>query len=117
MFEKAFPIWIKDRNKEMHLRARFKTILNINSNKNCLLKLATSGIYNLFVNGDFIAYGPARAGKGHFRIDEYDFTKSLNKGENTVVIEVCGYYATSFYIQKQPSFLVAEVVGSEPSRV
>lgn len=108
-FIKAVPIWVKGKQNEMNYRAQFKTMISYNGNSSVKLSIATSGIYNLFVNGLFVAYGPARAGKGHFRIDKIDITDFLKNGENSVVIEVCGYNVTSFYIQKQPSFLVAEV--------
>lgn len=108
-FIKAVPIWVKDKQNEMNYRAQFKTVINYNGNSSVKISIATSGIYNLFINGLFVGYGPARAGKGHFRIDKVDITDFLKKGENPVVIEVCGYNATSFYIQKQPSFLAAEV--------
>ncbi len=108
-FKKAVPIWVDDRENEMHYRAQFKTKFNYNGNAFVNLSLATSGIYNLYINGVFVAYGPARAGKGYFRVDNIDITDFLKKGENAVVIEVCGYNSTSFYIQKQSSFIVAEI--------
>lgn len=108
-FVKAVPIWVKDKQNEMNYRVQFKTIISYKGNFSVKLYVATSGIYNIFVNGLFVAYGPARAGKGYFRIDKIDITDYLKNGDNSVVIEVCGYNATSFYIQKQPSFLAAEV--------
>lgn len=111
MFFNALPIWAKDRENEMHLRLRFKTILERPEAADCIVKLATSGIYNLYVNGKFVAYGPARAGRGHFRIDEYDVLPYLQEGKNVVVIEVCGYNITSYYLQKQPAFLTAEITA------
>lgn len=111
MFEKAIPIWISNREKEMHLRVQFKSIFDYNGNGNIILRLATSGVFNFYVNGEFVAYGPARAGKGYFRIDEYEITNHLKKGKNIIIIEVCGYYTTSFSIQRYPSFLSAEVIS------
>lgn len=108
-FNKAVPIWVSGAENEMHYRAQFKARFNYQNDAAVNVALATSGIYNLYVNGVFLAYGPARAGKGHFRIDNLDITDFLLKGENTVVIEVCGYNSTGFYLQKQPSFLIAEI--------
>lgn len=109
MFQKAIPVWVKDRETEMNLRIQFQANFEFHGEEKVSLKLAASGIYHVYVNGNFIAYGPARAGKGYFRVDELSLTKQLRKGKNTIAIEVCGYYATSFYIQKQSSFLTAEV--------
>lgn len=111
MFKHAIPVWSEGREKEMHLRLRFKAILERPDAADCIVKLATSGIYNLYVNGKFIAYGPARAGRGHFRIDEFDIAPYLKDGKNAVVIEVCGYNATSYYLISQPAFLTAEIVA------
>ncbi len=108
-FKKAMPIWVKDKQNEMNYRVQFKALINYNDSSSVKLSLATSGIYNLFVNGIFVSYGPARAGRGFFRVDKIDITDFLKKGENAVVVEVCGYNATSFYIQKQSSFLTAEI--------
>ncbi len=108
-FNKAIPIWVSSTENEMHYRAQFKTCFNYQDNAIVKVSLATSGIYNLYVNGVFSAYGPARSGKGYFRVDNVDITDFVKKGENVVVIEVCGYNSTGFYIQKQPSFLIAEV--------
>ena len=111
MFFNALPIWAKDRENEMHLRLRFKTILERPEAADCIVKLAISGIYNLYVNGKFVAYGPARAGRGHFRVDEYDILPSLHDGKNIVMIEVCAYNVTSYYVMRQPAFLTAEIVA------
>ncbi len=108
-FSKAVSVWIKDKENEMNHRVRFKTIINCETFSSSKVLIATSGIYNLYINGVFVAYGPARAGRGHFRIDEIDVSQLLSKGKNSVVIEVCGYNSASFYIQKYSSFLTAEV--------
>lgn len=107
IFKKAKPIWIAGRNKEMNVRAEFKAI--VKDEKNAEIRIATSGIYHLTVNGKFIAYGPARTGRGYFRADRIDLSNLLNNGNNVIVIEVCGYYADSYCLIKQPSFLTAEL--------
>lgn len=112
MFKNALAVWSKNREKEIHLRLRFKTIIDRPNAADCIVKLATSGIYNLYVNGKFISYGPARAGRGHFRVDEYDVLPYLHDGKNVVVIEAVGYNITSYYLQRQPAFLTAEIVAA-----
>lgn len=109
MFKKAVPIWIEGRTQEMNLRVQFKCVLDATAGQQMTVKIAVPNVYQLFVNGRFLSYGPARAGKGHFRIDEIDISSALNTGKNYVVVETCGYYATSFYLQKQASFLVTEI--------
>ena len=36
-----------------------------------VLRVATSGLYRATVDGKFLGHGPARAGHGYFRIDEW----------------------------------------------
>jgi len=109
MFEKASPIWLAGREKESHLTVRFKAFCG--ALPSAAIRVATSGLYHLTVNGQFVAYGPARAGRNHFRMDEIDVSGLLTKEDNVIVIEVCGYYAYSFELMKQPSFLMAEIVS------
>ena len=109
MFAKALPIWLKGRENEVNLTVQFKTLCP--KCPNGVIRIATSGLYNLWVNGQFAAYGPARAGKYHFRIDELEIGHLLDRDENTVVIEVCGSNAFSFEIQKQPSFVQSELLS------
>lgn len=110
VFKSAKPIWAKDAEKEINLRLQFKTI--IPCVEYCIAKIATSGIYQLFVNGKFVCYGPARAGRNHFRMDEINISEFLTKEENVIVIEVVGYNVNSFEIQNQPSFLQAEITDN-----
>lgn len=109
MFSKAQPVWLRDRETEVNLAVQFKALCP--GAIQATARIATSGYYHLNVNGHFVACGPARAGKGHFRMDEIDLSSLLTQKENVVVLEVCGYNAFSFELQKQPSFLQAEIVS------
>lgn len=106
-FYSAKPVWVKGREKEMNLRVQFKTVIEYCEKIN--VKIATSGIYQLWINGKFVSYGPARAGKGSFRMDEIPVDKFIAEGKNIVVIEVDGYNTDGYYIQNQTSFLQAEI--------
>ncbi len=113
MFANAQPVWVDGRENELHLTLRFKALCP--KATDALVRIATSGHYNLKINGQFAAYGPARAGKGHFRMDQIPISHLLTLPENTVVIEVCGYNAFGFELQKQPSFLQAEILADGKS--
>lgn len=108
-FIKAQPVWSMDKESEVNLRLQFKT--NLRKRDNAVIKIATSGMYQLWVNGSFVCYGPARAGKNHFRMDRIDISDKLQKEANIIIIEVAGYNANSYAIQNQKSFLQAEVVA------
>lgn len=109
MFIKAAPVWPKNKETEVNLTLQFKVLCP--ALPETQIHIATSGLYNLWVNGRFAAFGPARAGKNHFRMDKIDISPLLTRDKNVVVIEVTGYNAFSFEIQKQPSFLQAEIVA------
>ena len=109
MFINALPVWLKDREKELNLTLQFKAICPALPHGQ--IHIATSGQYTLWINGTFVAYGPARAGKNHFRMDQLPISHLLTQEENTIVIECCAHNAHSFEFQKQPGFLQAEIVA------
>ena len=108
-FVKATPVWVEKREQEVNCRVQFKTLCE--KKDNIVIHIATSGIYQLYVNGKFVAYGPARAGKNHFRKDVINISSFVTEVQNTVVIEVAGYYCENFYVMKQESFLQAEILS------
>lgn len=107
-FLRALPVWIKGRELERNLRVQFKAFCR--EGNDAEIHLATSGIYQLWVNGRFVSYGPARAGRNHFRMEMIPIGHLLNKPCNTVVVEVVGYNTENYYIQNQPSFFQGEIV-------
>ena len=111
MFDKASPVWLKDRENDVNLTLQFKVLCP--SLEDAQIRIATAGLYNLWINGVFVSYGPARAGKHHFRQDRISISQWLTRSENAVVVEVCGCNAYSFEIQKQPAFLQCEIVSGE----
>ena len=52
--------------------------------------------YRLWVNGNFVAYGPARFVTSHPEYDSHDITGLLHAGENILRVEV-NYYGTSSF--------------------
>ena len=57
--------------------------------------------------------GPARAGRGYYRVDEVDIGKYLTEQKNTVSVISTGYYCESFEYFKEPSFVCAEIVSGD----
>ena len=106
-FEKAVPVWPLGRESEMNLWLSFRTVAK--GAESTVLRLTGSSAYSVKVNGEFIAFGPARCAHGFFRVDELDLTEHI-KCESVVTIDVAGYSADSFYHIDQPSFLCAELV-------
>lgn len=104
-FKKALPVWAENLKTEMNITMGFYTL--VEGCENATLRLATSGFYRVFVNGEFVNYGPARCAHGHYRVDE--LTLPLKKGENHVAVEVVNYYINSFASLRQAGFIQMEL--------
>jgi hypothetical protein len=106
-FIEAKPVWAYDRETEMNLWLSFRVIAH--GAEKTVLRLTGSSAYEVKVNGNFIAFGPARCAHGFYRVDELDLSETI-KEEAIVTINVAGYNADSFYHLNQPSFLCAELI-------
>jgi len=109
LMKKAVPVWAEGREKEMNLTLGFHGVFQAKKNQNIKLKITASSLYRVFLNGEFLGYGPARAAHGFYRVDDYDLSKLAKSGENVLAIEVAGYNVNTFYTIDEPSFLQAEV--------
>jgi hypothetical protein len=67
MFKLAKPIFPKGMNKDMNVFAAFCG--KVDSLKNAKISLTAYTFYQIYVNGKFVAYGPARTAKGYARVD------------------------------------------------
>ena len=70
-----------------------------------ILQIAASGLYRLRVNGEVVAYGPARSPKGYARVDEVALGPWLTRPQNRLVLEVVNYTASRYYIPVTAPFL------------
>jgi alpha-L-rhamnosidase len=110
-FLSAKPIWPKGREREKNLTVGFRTSFKAPAEEKVVLRATGSTIYRVYLNGNFLAHGPARGPHGFFRVDEWDLTPGLQPGMNFVAFEVAGYNVNSYYVLDQLSFLQAEVVA------
>ena len=110
-FLAARPVWPNGLEAERNLLVEFRAAFDKPQAAPVALRLTGASLYRIYVNGQFAGHGPARAGHGFYRVDEWEITPKLRDGRNEVVIEVAGYNANSFYLLDQPSFLQAEVVA------
>ena len=106
-FQKAIPVWEKGKSCEMNQMLRFEVILK--TAEPTTLRIAGHTGYRVFVNGELIHFGPARAGQGWYRVEELPIAKT---GEVTVTVVATGYYCRSFYWVREPSFLCAELIAN-----
>lgn len=63
-------------------------VCNLQPNKNAELALIAKDVYNLYINGEFVQYGPARAAKGYAREERIPLDRYLTKEENTISVYV-----------------------------
>lgn len=105
-FQKAEPVWAVGRSREKNCELSF--LFTLDGTASTLLAVAASSVYRCWINGRFVAAGPARTAHRHFRVDELELTPYLVDGKNVVVIEVVGYNINSYDTLDQPAFLAAE---------
>ena len=109
-FEKALPVWAWGREHEMNLWLSFRTVAK--KAEKTILRLTGSSAYDVKVNGEFIAFGPARAAHNFYRVDELDLSAYIRE-DAVITITVAGYNCNSFYHVDQPAFLCAELIQDD----
>lgn len=108
MFNKALPIWLKNKETEKNIQAKFKA--EFIGSDNTILKITGATNYKVFLNGTLIHYGPSHGAKGYFRVDVVNL--KVNPGaKNTLLIEAAGYNCRAYAAVSHPSFVQAEVVA------
>lgn len=105
MFTQSKPVWARGRSEELNLFLEFTILLPERSET---VRMTASTAYHLYGDGQFMAYGPARAGDGHFRVDEWPV-----RGLKALRVLVAGYYTSCFEYTLYPSFLNLEVLDAE----
>ena len=105
-FAKARPIWAKGLEEEKNITLGLYKKISYETGK-AVLKVAVSGFYKVFLNGEFMYFGPSRCAHGYYRVDEMELP--LKKGENHIAIETVNYYVNSFYSLMQKGFIEAEL--------
>ena len=102
-------MWLKGLQREIHCTCGLYTAITCRQGEQIRLAAVTAGFYRVFVNGNFIHYGPARCAHGFYRVDEMDLTPFLSNGLNHVAIEAVHYNINSFYCLCQPPFIQVEI--------
>ena len=110
VFLKAVPVWPRGSEKERNAFFGFRAIFDADASERPIIRITGCSDYRITLNGRHVGWGPARAAKGYFRVDEIPL--SVRTGQNVLAVEVAGYNCNSFYHMDQPSFLQAEVVSN-----
>ncbi|MBP3388950.1 MAG: hypothetical protein J6K98_03650 [Clostridia bacterium] len=109
-FVLARPVWPEGMETEKNLTIGLHACVSAPTAP-VTLRIAVSGFYRVFVNGEFVFYGPARCAHGFFRVDELPL--SLPADEAHIAIETVNYYINSFDYIRQPGFIQAEITAGE----
>ena len=108
-FLSARPVWPQGRERRMNDFVEFRVAFEGGSAGTPILRITGSSVYRIRLNGQFAGYGPARAAKGFFRVDEWPL--KVRAGRNELAVEVSAYNCNNYYIPDQPAFLQAEVIS------
>ncbi len=106
-FIEAVPVWERGEQLTKNHSLIFRAV--IEGNNELKLTVASHSRYQIFVNGEFFAAGPERAGHGFYRVSEYTLKNELSTKTNIISIIAAGYNVNSFYLLDMPSFLCAEI--------
>ena len=107
MFQKAVPVFPRGLQNEMNILASFAA--NAADLRSTTMHICAADFYRLYVNGRFVAFGPARAARGYAREDVIDLTDYHCNGGNTIEIQLMHYRCCSYVAPNQPGFLLCEL--------
>ena len=108
-FTYAKPIFIKDRCLEKNLTMLLTTELGPDAE--AVMKMSGHCSYQVYVNGTFVHFGPARAGKHHYRVDELPIGKYLKNETNLISVLVSSYNCMSYYHMNGEGFFCCEFIS------
>ena len=103
-------VWAKNRlehNDELCFTATLEKAENVT------MKIVGRDVFNLYVNGQFILYGPARAGHGYLRVEEVDLTPYLTQEINYIALDVICYYTKSLAVTTEKPVVGIEIYAGE----
>ena len=114
-FAKALPVWSKDDSHKENCARVFEGEFAWTgecTNRFPVLRLAASYGCRVEVNGVFQGYGPARAPKGVFRVDEWPLT-ATRKGRNSLKIISLAHNIPTYQWMMQNAFVQCEVLNGD----
>ena len=108
-FRSAQPVWKKGESTALHSRVVF--LARLDYAKDASLTITGCNFYRVFLNGEFVGYGPARTSHGYAEVDSYPLNLSAS-GQNVLEIYALAYGSDNYYAPNESAFLQAEVVAN-----
>ena len=90
----AKPVFLEGLEDDVNIQAGFATVLDVpdvSRMEGAFVLVTARNFYRLYVNGIFVAHGPARTCDGYLRADCVDIGKYLKIGKNYIAFEVTSY--------------------------
>lgn len=110
-FEKALPVWSEGDSGATNCVRVFEGEFVWNGRgEKPILRLASAYGCRIELNGCFAGYGPARAAKGWFRVDEWTL-KDARPGTNRIALVSLAHNTPTYQWVAQPAFIQAEVLA------
>lgn len=109
-FKKASPVWARDYINERNIMLSFVTY--VPASYAAQLIIAADNYYQLKINDEFVCHGPARCGKGSWRVDEIEIGQYLSKKVNRIELWVVHYGVRTFEYVLQKPFVQAEIISN-----
>lgn len=106
-FKRALPVWEAKKGEEKNDELLFRC--HIECRSDVRLSVATSCEYQLWINASFVAFGPAKAAHGYYKVDTLALDAYLRDGSNTLVLKVVSANINSFAVLDQSPFVTAEI--------
>ncbi|MEO9968166.1 MAG: alpha-L-rhamnosidase C-terminal domain-containing protein [Reichenbachiella sp.] len=92
----------------------FRRSFNLEENpESFVVHLSADNRYQLYVNGTFVGRGPAIGDISHWRYETYDLADYLQKGNNSIAVEVINF--GEFRHAKQQTFQTAFILQGDKS--
>lgn len=73
------------------------------------LSFVAKDVYNLYINGQFIQYGPARAAKGYARVETVELAPYLTQEENVICVYVQAFGTKTLCFALEQPLFAAEI--------
>ena len=77
--------------------------------ENASIAVIAKYTYNLFINGQFVCYGPARTASGYARIDNIDISKFLTEEQNEIALYCLSVETKTLCFSEGASYLGCEL--------
>lgn len=77
------------------------------------IRIIARNFYNLYVNGQFVNYGPVRAAHKYLRVDEIDLSPYLKRDKNYITADVVYYDTITLSSTREGLAFGAEILSSD----